>query len=105
MGPLISKEHLNKAIDYVETGKREGATVAVGGDVPHDAKVRDGFYDLPTVLTDWTADMRVVQNEGFGPVMTVEKVMTGAEAIQLANDSIYGLSGGVFTDDLEKAER
>src|SRR5690625_1024047 len=105
MGPLISKEHLNKVIDYVETGKREGATVAVGGDVPHDAKLKDGFFYLPTVLTDCTTDMRVVQNEGFGPVMTVEKFMTEAEAIQLANDSIYGLSGGVFTNDLEKAER
>ncbi|MFB4475580.1 aldehyde dehydrogenase family protein, partial [Oceanobacillus caeni] len=60
---------------------------------------------LPTVLTDCTTDMNVVQNEGFGPVITVEKFSTEEEAIKLANDSIYGLSGGVWTNDIAKAER
>lgn len=60
---------------------------------------------MPTVLTGCTTDMRVVQDEGFGPVITVEKFSTEAEAVRLANDSIYGLSGGVFTNDIDKAER
>jgi betaine-aldehyde dehydrogenase len=105
MGPLISKEHLNKVIDYVEKGKQEGVTVAVGGGVPDDPALQNGFFYLPTVLTDCTTDMRVVQDEGFGPVITVEKFTTEEEAVQLANDSIYGLSGGVFTNDIAKAER
>ncbi|QKY70184.1 betaine-aldehyde dehydrogenase [Lentibacillus sp. CBA3610] len=105
MGPLISKDHLNKVINYVENGKKEGARVAVGGGRPEDPELQNGFFYLPTVLTDCTTDMGVVQDEGFGPVITVEKFTTEAEAVRLANDSIYGLSGGVFTNDIAKAER
>nr|WP_073012246.1 betaine-aldehyde dehydrogenase [Virgibacillus chiguensis] len=105
MGPLISKTHLNKVIQYVEDGKKEGATVAVGGQQPDNPNLQDGFFYLPTVLTNCTSNMRVVQNEGFGPVITVETFTTEQEAMQLANDSIYGLSGGVWTKDIAKAER
>lgn len=105
MGPLISEAHLNKVIHYVETGRKEGATVAVGGERPDDPKLNNGFFYLPTVLTNCTTDMHVVQEEGFGPVMTVESFTNESEAIKLANDSIYGLSGGVFTNDIAKAER
>jgi betaine-aldehyde dehydrogenase len=105
MGPLISKEHLNKVIQYVEVGKSEGAVIAVGGKQPDVPELKDGFFYLPTVLTNCTSDMSVVQNEGFGPVITVETFTTEEEAIQLANDSIYGLSGGVWTKDIAKAER
>ncbi|GAB4074771.1 betaine-aldehyde dehydrogenase [Barrientosiimonas marina] len=105
MGPLISKEHLAKVISYVENGKNEGATIAVGGQKPDDSQLQDGFFYLPTVLTDCTTDMSVVQNEGFGPVITVEKFSTEEESVRLANDSIYGLAGGVFTNDIAKAER
>ncbi|WP_068675069.1 betaine-aldehyde dehydrogenase [Oceanobacillus sp. Castelsardo] len=105
MGPLISKVHLNKVVNYVENGIKEGAKVAVGGGRPTDPELQKGFFYLPTVLTNCTTDMDVVQNEGFGPVITVEKFSTEAEAIKLANDSIYGLSGGVWTKDIAKAER
>ncbi|MEN1968840.1 betaine-aldehyde dehydrogenase [Lentibacillus sp. N15] len=105
MGPLISAEHLHKVGTYVEAGKQEGATVAVGGGRPDDPKLQHGFFYLPTVLTNCTTEMNVVQHEGFGPVITVETFTTEEEAIRLANDSIYGLSGGVFTNDIAKAER
>lgn len=105
MGPLISEQHLNKVMNYVENGIKEGATVAIGGKQPDDPELQKGFFYLPTILTNCTTDMRVVQDEGFGPVMTVEKFSTEEEAIQLANDSIYGLSGGVWTKDIAKAER
>ncbi|SFD89620.1 betaine-aldehyde dehydrogenase [Lentibacillus persicus] len=105
MGPLISKEHLSKVVEYVENGKKEGVTVAVGGGRPEEPELQNGFFYLPTVLVNCTTDMRVVQEEGFGPVVTVEKFTTEEEAIRLANDSIYGLSGGVFTNDIAKAER
>src|SRR5699024_5183231 len=105
MGPLISKEHLDKVTAYVENGRQEGATVLVGGSQPQDANLQNGFFYLPTVLTNCTTDMDVVQNEGFGPVITVERFQDEAEAMQLANDSIYGLSGRVWTQDRENAER
>ncbi|GAA0433991.1 betaine-aldehyde dehydrogenase [Lentibacillus halophilus] len=105
MGPLISKEHLTKVVNYVENGKKEGATVAVGGEKPDDPELQNGFFYLPTVLTNCTTDMSVVQDEGFGPVITVETFSTEEEAVRLANDSIYGLAGGVFTNDIAKAER
>ncbi|UJL45685.1 betaine-aldehyde dehydrogenase [Virgibacillus sp. NKC19-16] len=105
MGPLISEEQLNKVSNYVEAGKQEGATVAVGGGRPDDPQLQNGFFYLPTVLTNCTTEMRVVQDEGFGPVITVEKFRAEEEAVRLANDSIYGLSGGVFTNDIAKAER
>lgn len=105
MGPLISEEHLKKVERYVEKGIKEGATVAVGGKRPDDAELQNGFFYLPTILTNCTTDMSVVQDEAFGPVITVEKFKTEEEAIKLANDSIYGLSGGVWTKDIIKAER
>ena len=105
MGPLISEEHLQKVIDYVETGKKEGATIAIGGSRPTDEVLQKGFFYSPTVLTNCDTSMYVVQEEGFGPVITVETFTTEEEAVKLANDSKYGLSGGVWTKDLAKANR
>jgi betaine-aldehyde dehydrogenase len=105
MGPLISAAHLEKVTQYVENGLKEGAALAVGGGRPDDPKLQSGFFYLPTVLTDCSTEMNVVQHEGFGPVITVEKFSTEEEAVRLANDSIYGLSGGVWSKDIAKAER
>ncbi len=105
MGPLISAEHLAKVENYVEAGVKEGATLAIGGKRPEDPELQNGFFYLPTIFTDCTTDMSVVQEEGFGPVITIEKFQAEDEAVKLANDSIYGLAGGVFTNDIAKAER
>lgn len=105
MGPLISAEHLNKVSNYVENGIKEGATVAVGGKRPEDSTLQNGFFYLPTIFINCTTDMDIVQDEAFGPVITIEKFNTEEEAIKLANDSKFGLSGGVWTSDIAKAER
>ncbi len=105
MGPLISAEHLQKVEEYVEAGVQEGATIAVGGKRPEDPELQKGFFYLPTIFTDCTSEMTIVQEEAFGPIITVEKFSTEEEAVTISNDSIYGLAGGVWTNDTRKAER
>ncbi|MDQ8705002.1 aldehyde dehydrogenase family protein [Streptomyces sp. LHD-70] len=104
-GPLISAAHLAKVEAYVERGLQEGAVLRCGGSRPSGAEYGSGFYYLPTVLDDCSAGMSVVQDESFGPVLTVERFTGEEEAVRLANSSIYGLAGGVFTQDEAKARR
>ncbi|PBB06497.1 betaine-aldehyde dehydrogenase [Salimicrobium humidisoli] len=104
-GPLISAEHRGKVESYVEIGKQEGAKIVTGGARPEEEELQNGFFYLPTIFTECTSDMRIVQEEIFGPVLTVERFHSEEEAVTLANDSVYGLAGAVFTTDIDKAER
>jgi betaine-aldehyde dehydrogenase len=104
-GPLISQAHLNSVSAYVEKAIAEGATLLVGGkrsDKPEHAK---GWYYLPTVLDNCQGKMYCVQEESFGPVMTVEVFDSETEAIAIGNDTVFGLSGGVWSGDAAKAAR
>ena len=104
-GPLISQSHLRSVNEYVEKGIAEGATLLVGGkrsDLPEHA---NGWYFVPTVLDNCHTQMSCVQDESFGPVMTVEVFDTEAEAIALGNDTVFGLSGGLWSSDSAKAAR
>ncbi|QQE79306.1 aldehyde dehydrogenase family protein [Alicyclobacillus sp. SO9] len=103
MGPLISKTHMEKVENYIRLGLAEGATLLTGGK-RHEHFV-DGNYLLPTLFTDTTPDMRIVQEEIFGPVGVIQRFSTEDEAVELANNSQYGLAAGVFTTDGAKAQR
>ncbi len=96
-GPLISAAHRDKVEAYVARGIAEGATLRCGGARPDDPALGDGYFYLPTILDDCTTDMSVVQDESFGPVLTVETFTDEDDAVRIANDSIYGLAGAVWT--------
>lgn len=110
-GPLVSAAHLEKVEAYVAAALDEGAVLRTGGARPSDPALADGFYYLPTILDGCRSDMSCVQDESFGPVLTVE-TFGGADAsaaendaVTLANDTIYGLAGAVWSENAGRAER
>jgi betaine-aldehyde dehydrogenase len=105
MGPLISAEHRSKVESWVATGIEEGARLVLGGFRPREPELAQGFFYLPTLFLDCRPDMQIVREEVFGPVITVERFATEAEAVTLANDTVYGLSAGFWTRDEERIER
>ncbi|WP_425455623.1 aldehyde dehydrogenase family protein [Brevibacillus panacihumi] len=105
MGPLISKEHMERVLAYIQLGRDEGAQLLCGGNRLTDRGRGNGYFVEPTIFAVDRHDLRIVQEEIFGPVLVVQKFTTEQEAIRLANSTKYGLAGGVFTNDGAKAQR
>lgn len=105
MGPLVSENQMNRVLGYIEKGKAEGATLVCGGERYTEGECAKGYFVRPTIFDDCTSDMTIVREEIFGPVVTVQTFKTEQEAIDMANDTPYGLAGAVFTSDGSRALR
>ncbi|MGB2140157.1 MAG: aldehyde dehydrogenase family protein [Psychrobacter sp.] len=105
IGAQASSDQLEKILSYLDIGKKEGAKVLVGGErAKHDGDLGDGYYVQPTIF-EGTNDMRVFQEEIFGPVLAVTTFKDDEEAMSIANDTLYGLGAGVWTRSVHKAYR
>lgn len=105
MGAIVSEKHFNNILNYIQIGKEEGANLSLGGNRIEGNGLEDGFFIEPTVFTNVTTHMRIVREEIFGPVVTIQKFKDEDEAIKIANDTDYGLAGAVFSTDQNKALR
>lgn len=103
MGPAIDEGQLMKNLEYVEIGKKEGAKLVCGGKRLTKGDLKYGFFMEPTIFIDVTRDMRLFKEEIFGPILSVVPFDTFEEAIELQNDCLYGLSGSIYTQDVNKA--
>jgi acyl-CoA reductase-like NAD-dependent aldehyde dehydrogenase len=104
LGPLVSEAQRERVRGYIQRGMDEGAKLVTGGVEPPDGLER-GYYVRPTVFSEVTPEMTIAQEEIFGPVLSIIPYDDEDEAVEIANDTIYGLAGGVWSSDPERAKR
>jgi betaine-aldehyde dehydrogenase len=105
VGPLVSEQHMQKVLGYIARGRAEGARAVVGGHRVTERALAKGFFVAPTVFDECRDDMSIVREEIFGPVMSLLTFNDEEEVIERANATEFGLSAGVFTNDLTRAHR
>jgi len=105
VGPLVSKEQLDRVTSYLEIGKKEGAKAVAGGERNTGKGLEQGYFVKPTVFTGVKNDMRIAQEEIFGPVVSVIPFKDESDAVLQGNNTFYGLAAGVWTRDVSKAHR
>jgi acyl-CoA reductase-like NAD-dependent aldehyde dehydrogenase len=104
LGPLVSDTQLERVRGYIERGQAEGAKLVTGGAEPPEGLER-GFFVRPTVFSEVTSEMTIAQEEIFGPVLAIMPYDDEDDAVRIANDTMYGLAGGVWSADEERAKR
>jgi aldehyde dehydrogenase (NAD+) len=104
-GPQVTKAQYERVLGYIDAGKSEGATLVAGGEAYKNVGDGKGFFITPTVFTDVKPSMRIYREEVFGPFCVIASFKTEEEAIDMANDSTYGLGSAVFTTNLKRAHR
>jgi acyl-CoA reductase-like NAD-dependent aldehyde dehydrogenase len=103
IGPITNRPQLQKVLDYIDIAKAEGATLVLGGGRASRPECGDGWFVEPTVFTGVSNDMRIAQEEVFGPVLSVIPFKDEDEAIAIGNDVAYGLAAGVWTQNMRRA--
>ena len=104
LGPLVSEAQRRRVRDYIDKGIEEGAKLVTGGAEPPEGLDR-GWYVKPTIFSEVTPEMTIAQEEIFGPVLVIMPYEDEDDAVRIANDTIYGLAGGVWSGDEEHAKR
>jgi len=105
IGPLVSKKQQDRVLGYIQKGTDEGAQILIGGKKPEDEQLKNGFFVEPTIFNGVKNEMTIAQEEIFGPVLSVITYKNIDDAVAMANDSIYGLAAGVWSNDKEKAQQ
>jgi alpha-ketoglutaric semialdehyde dehydrogenase len=103
VGPVINESQFNKILKYIEIGKKEGAKLILGGKAYQKGNCSKGYFIDPTIFTEATPEMRIAQEEIFGPVVSVIKAEDLKDAIQIVNDTPYGLSSALYTQDVNSS--
>jgi acyl-CoA reductase-like NAD-dependent aldehyde dehydrogenase len=105
MGAQVSEKQMQRVLDYIESGKQEGATVLTGGGRDTDGDKAKGFFVQPTIFTGVKPEMKIAREEIFGPVLSAIRFADAAEAARIANDTTYGLASAIWTKDIKLAHR